>query len=173
MFNWHEKQKFTPSNRFEYDYVIANHEVERFYDYYEKGYVFSNCSMLGDIRQGVLYYGPSCYIYEGCQEISIPGTVVLQKETPKTADQYLQEARDTMIERGKQYDSPEGERSMEKIVSVFNTITGKNLTESEGWLFMSCLKKVRQYQGKPHLDSCVDDVAYAALFAESRMREQG
>lgn len=87
------------------------------------------------------------------------------------ATEFLNNAANTMEERGKQYDSPEGERSMRRTVLAFNTITGQDLTEAQGWLFMSVLKKVRQYQGGAHLDSCVDDVAYSALFAEARMRE--
>lgn len=89
----------------------------------------------------------------------------------KTAADYLRIAEAIMQERGEQYDSPKGERSMGKTVAAFNTITGRDLTEAEGWLFMSVLKKVRQYQGSPHEDSCEDDVAYAALFAEARMKE--
>lgn len=91
---------------------------------------------------------------------------------PVNAEGFLRDAASTMAERGKQYDSPEGERSMGKTVQAFNTITGQDLTEAQGWLFMSVLKKVRQYQAGAHLDSCVDDVAYTALFAEARMQEK-
>lgn len=94
-----------------------------------------------------------------------------EQSASKKAGDYLHHAAEIMAERGKQYDSPEGERSMGKTVEAFNTITGQDMTEAQGWLFMSVLKKVRQYQGKPHLDSCEDDVAYAALFAEARMAE--
>lgn len=90
---------------------------------------------------------------------------------PVNAEGFLRDAAETMAERGKQYDSPQGERSMGKTVQAFNTITGQDLTEAQGWLFMSVLKKVRQYQAGAHLDSCVDDVAYTALFAEARMQE--
>jgi hypothetical protein len=100
----------------------------------------------------------------------------VDKATPSPhvldAAAYLTNAASTMAERGKQYDSPQGERSMGKTVQAFNTITGQDLTEAQGWLFMSVLKKVRQYQAGAHLDSCVDDVAYTALFAEARMQEK-
>jgi len=73
-----------------------------------------------------------------------------------------------MKERGKQYDSPEGERSMEKTIIAFNIITGNGLTEADGWLLMQILKDVRQCQKTGyHADSAEDGVAYAALKAEA------
>lgn len=107
-------------------------------------------------------------------EAPTEGTVDKATPSPDVLDAaaYLRDAASTMAERGKQYDSPEGERSMGKTVQAFNTITGQDLTEAQGWAFMSVLKKVRQYQAGAHLDSCVDDVAYTALFAEARMQEK-
>lgn len=88
----------------------------------------------------------------------------------KSAPAMLQTAADTMIERGKQYDKPEGERSMGAAVAAFNIIAGQNLRESHGWLLMQLLKDVRDNQTiAPHEDSLVDCVAYAALKAEARM----
>lgn len=89
-----------------------------------------------------------------------------------TATQYLQRAHETMIERGQTYDSEakDGaqERSMAKCVQAFNAITGQEITESQGWMFMALLKLVRQHSGGyRHADSALDLVAYAALFAES------
>lgn len=84
------------------------------------------------------------------------------------APDFLQRAQDLMIERGKQYDKPEGERSMASTVTAFNAITGRDLTESEGWLLMLLLKQVRQWQRASfHRDSAEDAVSYAALLAES------
>lgn len=84
------------------------------------------------------------------------------------AEEFLTNASDTIAQRGKQYDKPAGERSMAKTVAAFNAITGRDITESEGWLFMQVLKDVRQWQ-KPdyHHDSAVDCVSYSALKAES------
>jgi hypothetical protein len=89
------------------------------------------------------------------------------------APELLQKAADIMTERGKQYDKPEGERSMGKCVQAFNTITGQNLTEAEGWLLLQILKDVRQWQ-RPgyHQDSAEDCIAYAALKAEAKQHEQ-
>jgi len=89
------------------------------------------------------------------------------KET-ETAEEFLTEAVEVMQERGKQYDSPQGERSMGKTVGAFNIITGYKLTEADGWLFMEILKNVRQAAAPTyHNDSAVDGVAYSALKAEA------
>jgi hypothetical protein len=41
-----------------------------------------------------------------------------------TARDFLKRAIQTMNDRGKRYDSPDGERSMGKAVDAFNAITG-------------------------------------------------
>ena len=89
-----------------------------------------------------------------------------------TATDYLHRAANIMDERGKQYDKPEGERSMGKCVAAFNIVTGQNLTEAEGWLLLQILKDVRQWQ-RPgfHQDSADDCIAYAALKAEAKQKE--
>ncbi|HHV49110.1 MAG TPA: hypothetical protein GXX56_09155 [Rhodocyclaceae bacterium] len=88
------------------------------------------------------------------------------------APDYLRRAAEIMEERGKQYDKPEGERSMGKCVAAFNIVTGRDLTEADGWLLLQILKDVRQWQ-RPgfHLDSAEDCIAYAALKAEAKQRE--
>ena len=89
------------------------------------------------------------------------------------ASQFLSKAAAIMEERGKQYDKPEGERSMGRTVEAFNTITGHCLTEAEGWLLLQLLKDVRQWQrrGAYHADSAEDCIAYAALKAEALAAE--
>jgi hypothetical protein len=77
-----------------------------------------------------------------------------------------------MEARAKEYDQPEGERSMGKTVEAFNSITGRDLTEAEGWLFMEILKNVRMFQAPGyHADSAEDCIAYAALKAEAKANE--
>ena len=89
-----------------------------------------------------------------------------------TAGQLLENAAFIMNERGKQYDKPNGERSMGKCVSAFNIITGRDLPESEGWLLLQLLKDVRQWQQPGyHADSAEDCIAYAALKAEAKQSE--
>lgn len=87
----------------------------------------------------------------------------------KKSTDFLQAAIDVQVERGKQYDSPEGERSMGRTVTAFNAITGHNLSEADGWLMLQTLKDVRQWQNpnKFHEDSALDCVAYASLKAEA------
>lgn len=88
--------------------------------------------------------------------------------------EFLQAAIDVQAERGKQYDKPSGERSMAATVSAFNCITGRDLSEAEGWLLLQTLKDVRQWQNpsKYHHDSALDGVAYSALKAEALSEEQ-
>lgn len=93
-------------------------------------------------------------------------------EVPPTAVDYLNRAAAIMEERGRQYDQPGGERSMGKCVLAFNTITGHELTEAEGWLLLQILKDVRQWQRQGfHKDSADDCIAYAALKAEAKQKE--
>jgi len=89
-----------------------------------------------------------------------------------TAVRLLGRAVELLDARGQQYDSPKGERSMLKTVTAFNTITGNNLTESQGWLFMQILKDVRLFQHNGyHRDSAEDCIGYAALKAEAKQTE--
>lgn len=82
----------------------------------------------------------------------------------------LGQARKHMEDRAATYDQPEGERSMGKTVEAFNVITGRDLSESEGWLLMQILKDVRDRQrAEPHRDSLEDGIAYSALKAEARL----
>jgi hypothetical protein len=88
------------------------------------------------------------------------------------APKLLEKALGHMLDRAATYDQPEGERSMGRTVQAFNVITGRNLTESEGWLLLQLLKDVRDRQRQvPHVDSLEDCIAYAALKAEARMSE--
>ena len=89
-----------------------------------------------------------------------------------TAPDLLAKAAGHMAERGKQYDNPEGERSMAATVAAFNGLRRRDLTEAEGWAFMALLKMNRLFQ-KPgyHSDSAEDGVAYMALLGEAKSAE--
>jgi len=91
-----------------------------------------------------------------------------------TAPELLERAAGHMRDRAATYDKPEGERSMAQTVAAFNAVTGRDLTESEGWLLLDILKQVRLFQ-RPgyHADSAEDHIAYAALMAEAKARENG
>lgn len=86
------------------------------------------------------------------------------------APEILTRSAEIMAERAKQYDSPQGERSMGKAVAAFNAVTGLSLSEANGWLLMALLKMVRDNTtDKPHEDSLHDLVAYGALYGEARL----
>lgn len=90
----------------------------------------------------------------------------------KSAIEYLEEAKQTMEERGKVYDNSNSERSMSSTIKAFNQITGNSLKESDGWLLMLILKQVRQNSTPNfHEDSCLDSVAYSSLLAEALYKE--
>lgn len=83
------------------------------------------------------------------------------------AHELAQQAADILKQRGIEngYDAGE-ERSAAKIATVFNAITGHNLTEQDAWMFLICLKLVRQ--GRKHqTDNLLDLSNYALLLAES------
>ena len=92
---------------------------------------------------------------------------LVQADTPK-AVQILNEAVAIMAERGKSYDKSGGqdERSMPKIVAMFNALTGHELTPEQGWKFMCCLKLARSEQGEYREDNYLDGAAYMALAGE-------
>lgn len=88
------------------------------------------------------------------------------------ATDILNKAAQHMADRAATHDKPEGERSMGRAVEAFNAITGRDLSESEGWLLLQVLKSVRLFT-RPgyHADSAEDGVAYAALVAEAKSAE--
>lgn len=83
-----------------------------------------------------------------------------------TAPEILQIAFDTISQRGKERDKEDGERSMLATVNAFNALTGHNLTETDGWKFMTVLKLARSGAGGYKLDDYIDMSAYAALAGE-------
>ena len=91
---------------------------------------------------------------------------------PAKAGDLRAKAAGHMAERGKQYDKPEGERSMAATVAAFNAIHRQTMTEAQGWAFMALLKMTRLFQ-RPgyHADSAEDGVAYMALAGEAKSGE--
>jgi hypothetical protein len=83
------------------------------------------------------------------------------------AAEILNAAAGHMQDRAATYDKPEGERSMAGTVEAFKAITGHDLTEEQGWLFMALLKAVRSQQGAFRADSYEDGAAYFALAGEA------
>jgi hypothetical protein len=87
------------------------------------------------------------------------------------AENYLRRSIYALNQRARDYDSLGGEKSIGKTIELFNKLTGNNLSDSQGWLFMVCLKLVRSQQGTFHMDNFVDLAAYAALYGESQEKE--
>jgi hypothetical protein len=85
------------------------------------------------------------------------------------AEDILQTACDIMRERGARRDQGQ-ERSMERIVTVFNALTDHKLTEVDGWTFMVVLKLCREQTGRD-LDNWIDGAAYMALAAEATLED--
>lgn len=97
---------------------------------------------------------------------------------------YLRRAEAEMADRAASRDAPDGERSMGRAVDAFCALYGDAirarvdegrapLDETMGWQFMSILKKARGAAGAYREDDYTDDVAYAALAAESAAKEVG
>ena len=92
------------------------------------------------------------------------------------AEDILQNAATLLIERAKERDL-EQERSMRRAVGAFNILADKyrrigRMTETEGWLFVICLKLARGTAGSFRLDDWQDAAAYCALLAECELRNQ-
>ena len=95
---------------------------------------------------------------------------VIGPQWPEAAA-LLRDAANIQVARGAQYDKgQQRERSMARVVAVFNLVYGTSITEYQGWKFMEILKLVRG-SNKPHEDSEVDCISYAALAAEARLLE--
>lgn len=89
---------------------------------------------------------------------------------PASAPTILRDAAQAIDDRAVLRDCPTGERSMARTVAAFNALTGRDLTEVEGWHFMSVLKLSRATAGGHHLDDHTDHAAYAALAGEAAAR---
>lgn len=89
----------------------------------------------------------------------------------KTAPEILQRAAQHMQDRAAARDQPGGERSMRRTVDAFNALTGRTLSERDGWLFMAVLKAARATATPTgRKDDYVDGAAYFCLAGESVLR---
>ncbi len=82
------------------------------------------------------------------------------------APDILIRAAELIERRAAERDLPQ-ERSMARAVDAFNVLTGRCLSEREGWLFMAVLKLSRATAGAPIDDDLIDAAAYCALALES------
>lgn len=87
-----------------------------------------------------------------------------------SAQKILGLASETIGTRAVERDHADGERSMARTVAAFNALTGRDLSEVEGWLFMVALKAARAMGGRHKLDDYLDGAAYFALAGEAADR---
>lgn len=96
--------------------------------------------------------------------------VAIGEPDPKakqTAVDILQRAAGHIEARAAQRDQAQGERSMARTIAAFNALTGHQLSERDGWMFMVALKAARACctpNGQP--DDYEDLSAYGALAGE-------
>lgn len=87
-------------------------------------------------------------------------------DRPTTAFTILHDAADAIANRAASRDV-ESERSMARCVASFNAMTGHQLTEVDGWLFMVFLKSSRARAGAYNPDDYLDATAYFGLAGEA------
>jgi len=154
----------------------------------EEGYGLHDVLKCSEVNAGYRYYGEGLghqflkkYEYkvlvpvedeEPTHDVPVQDVEVEQDHAPVTPYGVLEAARKHMLDRAATYDSPEGERSMKATVQAFNAIHGTELTEAQGWTFMTLLKLVRTAQREAyHADSYEDAAAYVGLAAEAKAKE--
>lgn len=87
------------------------------------------------------------------------------------ASEFLEEGQQVLGQRSADRDVKE-ERSMTKVVELFNKLHGTNLTVVQGWNFMVMLKLVRAHTGgKFRKDDYTDAINYMALEGEAKSEE--
>lgn len=88
-----------------------------------------------------------------------------------SATDILKNAAGHIADRAKERDTDE-ERSMRRAVDSFNALTGAELSETDGLLFMVILKMARATAGGYNPDDYEDMAAYAALAGECETIER-
>lgn len=83
------------------------------------------------------------------------------------AQDILRKSAQHIDDRAASRDQAQGERSMARTVAAFNAITGHQLSERDGWLFMVQLKMARACTTRTGIgDDYEDMAAYSALAGE-------
>lgn len=85
-----------------------------------------------------------------------------------SAADILAKARQHLISRAAARDQVGGARSMSRTVAAFNALTGRQISERDGWLFMALVKAARACTTPTGIpDDYEDGAAYFALAGES------
>lgn len=83
------------------------------------------------------------------------------------AQDILRKSAQHIDDRAAARDQAEGERSMARTVAAFNALTGHQLSERDGWLFMVQLKMARACTTPTGIpDDYEDGASYVALAGE-------
>ncbi len=107
--------------------------------------------------------------YDGKYYLTGLGGIKVLEEPKKikpSAVNILQEGIDCIGDRASERDT-DSERSMLKAIKAFNEMFGTELTEEQGWQFMTLLKMSRSQGGNYRRDDYVDGAAYFALAGEA------
>lgn len=86
------------------------------------------------------------------------------------AHELLEQAGFALKDRAATRDQ-DSERSMALTVGIFGAMTGKHLSELDGWRFMVALKLARAARGQCHVDDWIDLAGYAALAGECQLEQ--
>ena len=98
---------------------------------------------------------------------------MVNKPKQLTSIDILSAVYDVQNERAKEYEQEGGERSFQRIATIFNAYTDKDLKPSDIALILRILKEVRsEHSDKVHLDSFIDGVSYESIRAELRIAEK-
>ena len=90
----------------------------------------------------------------------------IKQTNTERIEEIIDDVKKTISDRGKERDMEDGERTIPRCVTAFNSITGYTLSNEDGWLFMQLLKMCRSAQGAYKYDDFRDGIGYAALRAE-------
>lgn len=97
----------------------------------------------------------------------------LSDSKKQTAQQILSAAIGHVDSRAAARDQSEGERSMARTVAAFNALTGHQMSERDGWMFMVALKAARACTTPSGLtDDYEDGAAYFSLAGEAASTTQ-
>lgn len=86
----------------------------------------------------------------------------------RRAPEILAKARQHMEDRAAARDQAAGERSMARTVAAFNALTGRDLSERDGWLFMAVLKAARAFTTPTGIPDDYEDGAATSRSPERR-----
>jgi hypothetical protein len=100
-----------------------------------------------------------------------PSFRALNPTPDASAPAILKAAADHLDSRAALRDQPQGERSMARTVAAFNALTGHQVSERDGWLFMAVLKAARACTTPAGiLDDYQDGAAYFGLAGEAALK---